>query len=80
MIESSPIRFLNAYSFNRRTWGEEWLLRIEDLHMEAWRDIYMPKDVLPDEDTENWEVAYCEAGEKEKSVGRGVYPENWKEF
>ena len=36
------------------------------------------KDVLPDEDTENWEVAYCEQERKKKSVGRGVYPENWK--
>ena len=41
----------------------------------------MPSDAIPDEDDENWEVAYCEQGEKEKkSVGRGVYPDNWKEF
>ena len=81
VIESVSYPFFEcAYSLTAEH-GEEWLLRIEDLHMEAWKDIYMPKDVLPDEDTENWEVAYCEQGEKEKkSVGRGVYPENWKEF
>lgn len=81
VIESVSYPFFEcAYSLTAEH-GEEWLLRIEDLHMEAWKDIYMPKDILPDEDTENWEVAYCEQGEKEKKfVGRGVYPENWKEF
>ena len=28
----------------------------------------MPSDAMPDEDDENWEVAYCEQGEKEKKV------------
>ena len=69
-----------AYSLTAEH-GEEWLLRIADLHMENWKEVYMPSDAMPDEDDENWEVAYCEQGEKEKkSVGRGVYPDNWKEF
>lgn len=28
----------------------------------------MPSDAIPDEDDENWEVAYCEQGEKEKNL------------
>ena len=60
VIESVSYPFFEcAYSLTAEH-GEEWLLRIEDLHMEAWKDIYMPKDILPDEDTENWEVAYCD--------------------
>ena len=81
MIESVSYPFFEcAYSLTAEH-GEEWLLRIADLHMENWKEVYMPSDAIPDEDDENWEVAYCEQGEKEKkSVGRGVYPDNWKEF
>ena len=47
VIESVSYPFFEcAYSLTAEH-GEEWLLRIEDLHMEAWKDIYMPKDVLP---------------------------------
>ena len=81
VIESVSYPFFEcAYSLTAEH-GEEWLLRIADLHMENWKEVYMPSDAIPDEDDENWEVAYCEQGEKEKkSVGRGVYPDNWKEF
>ena len=81
VIESVSYPFFEcAYSLTAEH-GEEWLLRIADLHMENWKEVYMPSDAMPDEDDENWEVAYCEQGEKEKkSVGRGVYPDNWKEF
>ena len=81
VIESVSYPFFEcAYSLTAEH-GEEWLLRIADLHMENWKEVYMPSDAIPDEDDENWEVAYCEQGEKEKkSVGRGVYPDNWKEL
>ena len=81
VIESVSYPFFEcAYSLTAEH-GEEWLLRIADLHMENWKEVYMPSDAIPDEDDENWEVAYCEQDEKEKkSVGRGAYPDNWKEF
>lgn len=81
VIESVSYPFFEcAYSLSAEH-GEEWLSRIKDLHMERWKEIYMASDTRPDEEMENWEVAYCEQGEREKkSVGRGAYPENWKEF
>ena len=66
VIESVSYPFFEcAYSLTAEH-GEEWLLRIADLHMENWKEVYMPSDAIPDEDDENWEVAYCEQGEKEK--------------
>ena len=81
VIESVSYPFFEcAYSLTAEH-GEEWLLRIADLHMENWKEVYMPSDTMPDADAENWEVAYCEQDEKEKkSVGRGAYPDNWNKF
>ena len=60
VIESVSYPFFEcAYSLTAEH-GEEWLLRIADLHMENWKEVYMPSDTMPDADAENWEVAYCE--------------------
>lgn len=68
MIESVSYPFFEcAYSLTAEH-GEEWLLRIADLHMENWKEVYMPSDTMPDADAENWEVAYCEQDEKEKNL------------
>lgn len=61
--------------------GEEWLGRMEQLHMENWRGIYMEQGIRDMEDTETWEVYYrTDEGIERKVVGKGAYPENWKEF
>ena len=58
LFPAAPIPFFEcAYSLTAEH-GEEWLLRIADLHMENWKEVYMPSDAIPDEDDENWEVAY----------------------
>ena len=54
VIESVSYPFFEcAYSLTAEH-GEEWLLRIADLHMENWKEVYMPSDAIPDEDDENW--------------------------
>ena len=67
VIESVSYPFFEcAYSLSAEH-GEEWLSRIKDLHMERWKEIYMASDTRPDEEMENWAVAYCEQGEREKN-------------
>ena len=49
VIESVSYPFFEcAYSLTAEH-GEEWLLRIADLHMENWKEVYMPSDAIPDE-------------------------------
>ena len=66
VIESVSYPFFEcAYSLTAEH-GEEWLLRIADLHMENWKEVYMPSDAMPDEDDVNrarrrknlWDAAF----------------------
>ena len=69
VIESVSYPFFEcAYSLTAEH-GEEWLLRIADLHMEnVERGLYAVRCYYLMKMHENWEVAYCEQGEKEKKV------------
>ncbi len=69
-----------AYSLTAEH-GEEWLERIDELHMEQWKKVYMASEMVLASGAENWEIIYREEGGKDrKLVGRGGYPENWNEF